>query len=313
MIPRVILVCVLLASPAFVPISAGQDFGTVPVALTDAGEKVLFEKESLYHYIRVTQTGTIRRLQFRRSGEDFDESAVDIQDRTKLPLLYYRSMLVAFAHQPNPTSVLFVGMGAGTLPMAIHHYFPAAHVDAVELDPEVVAAAKRFFGLKEDDRLKVYERDGRVQVRRFLAEKKKYDVVFLDAFRGGYIPYQLTTREFLEQVKGVLLPGGIVVSNLRPGFASYEYQRRTYDATFRNHTTYGTEGNLILISDDCVPKSDVARILANAERLQKEKQFRVDLPSVVREGATAGKYATKGPILTDDFAPTDVLRGIPRE
>jgi hypothetical protein len=47
--------------------------------------------------------------------------------------------------------------------------------------------------------------------------------------------------------------------------------------------------------------------------LQAAKQFRADLPGVVEQGATAGDYPRQGAVLTDDFAPTDVLRGIPRE
>ena len=274
-------------------------------------EQVLFEKEGLSHFVRVTQSGTVRRLQFRRAGEDFDESAIDVRDRWQFPLQYYRLMLAAFAHDTEPTSVLFIGMGGGTLPMAIHHYFPAVRVDCVEVDPDIVGVAREYFGFREDDRLKVYQRDGRMQMRLFARDKKQYDVVFLDAFSGGFIPYHLTTQEFLELVKRLLVPDGIVVSNLRPGFASYAYQRRTYDGAFRNHATYGGEGNLILISDNRTTPPTMAQRLANAERLQKEKRFTVDLPAVVRAGATGGYYDRKGPILTDDFAPTDVLREIP--
>ena len=282
-------------------------------AASGGATRVLMEKESLYHYIRVTQTGNVRRLQFRRSGDDFDESAIDISDPLELPLDYYHVMLAGFAHQPSPKSVLFIGMGGGTLPMAVHHYFTQTTIDNVELDPEVVAVAKQYFGLKEDDRLKVFAADGRVQLRRFVRQKKQYDLIFLDAFRGGYIPYHLTTREFLQDIKKVLTPEGVVVSNLRPGFESYAYQRRTFDAEFRHHATYGNSGNLILVSDNRAAPLNKQQLRANAERLQAAKRFRADLPGVVQRGATAGDYPRQGAVLTDDFAPTDVLRGIPRE
>lgn len=281
-------------------------------AASGGAPRVLLEKESLYHYIRVTQSGSVRRLQFRRAGDDFDESAVDVSDPLELPLEYYALMLAGFAHQPAPKSVLFVGMGGGTLSMIVHHHFPQTTIDNVELDPDVVAVAKQYFGLVEDERLKVYAADGRVQLRRFVRQKKQYDVIFLDAFRGGYIPYHLTTREFLQELKRVLVPEGVVVSNLRPGFESYAYQRRTFDAEFRNHATYGNSGNLILVSDNRATPPTRNQLIANAERLQADKQFRADLPGVVRRGATAGDYPRQGAVLTDDFAPTDVLRSIPR-
>jgi len=279
----------------------------------DGGSKVLLEKESLYHYLRVTERGNIRHLQFRRSGSEYEESAINVADPLEFELGYYRLMFAGFAHKPDPAAVLFIGLGGGTLPMAIRHYFPEARVDGVELDPDVALVAKRYFGLKEDDRMKVYVRDGRVQVRRFVREKRKYDMIFLDAFRGGYIPYHLTTKEFIESLKALLTPDGVVVSNLRPGFESYHYHRRTLAAVLPNQWSYGSGGNVIVVSDMRPNPPPKAALVATAERLQTEKQFTVDLPAIVEEGGMRDDYHRKGPILTDDYAPTDVLRSIPRD
>ncbi|MBN2271600.1 MAG: fused MFS/spermidine synthase [Sedimentisphaerales bacterium] len=275
--------------------------------------KVLLEKESLYHYIRVTESGGVRYMQFRRSGGEYEESAINLADPLSFEMGYYGLMMAAFAHNPDPNSVLFIGLGGGTLSMAIAHYYPDAQIDNIELDPDVAAAAKEFFGLREGPRMKVYIRDGRVQVRRFVREKRKYDIIFLDAFRGGYIPYHLTTKEFIESIRMLLSPGGIVVNNLRPGFESYHYHRRTLASVFPLQWSYGSGSNVIVISamGQTPPPKDA--LLAVAERIQKEKQFTVDLPAMIREGGMRDDYERKGPILTDDYAPTDVLRSIPRE
>ncbi len=277
------------------------------------GPKVLMEKESLYHYVRVIEEGGVRRLQFRRAGTDFEESAIDLKDPLRLRMHYYGLMLAALAHQPNPKHVLYVGLGGGTLPMALRHYYPEAVIDAVELDPEVVEAARRYFGLKEDHRMRVYVRDGRVQVRLLARQGQKYDLVFLDAFRGGYIPYHLTTKEFMESVKAVLAPDGVVASNLQPGFESYHYHRRTLAAVFRNQWSYGSWGNVIVVTDMRPSPPSKETLLANARRLQEEKKFSVDLVAIIQEGGMRDDYQRQGPILTDDYAPTDILRSIPRE
>ncbi|NUQ60932.1 MAG: fused MFS/spermidine synthase [Pirellulales bacterium] len=302
------------------PAVAQEPEETTPVGPTageargsDGTSTVLFEKETLYHYIRVTENGSIRRLQFRRSGGEYEESAINIAQPLQFELRYYRLMLAAFAHQPAPKSILLVGLGGGTLPMAIHHYFPEASIDNVELDPDVAAAAKDFFGFKEDDRMKVYVRDGRVQVRRFLRAKRKYDIIFLDAFRGGYIPYHLTTKEYAEDLKELLTADGIVVSNLQPGFESYHYHRRTLAAVFPNQWSYGTRGNVVVVSSLSPNPPGKAALLATSRRLQEEKKFTVDLPEIVEEGGMRDDYERNGPILTDDYAPTDVLRSIPRD
>jgi len=275
--------------------------------------KVLLEKESLYHYIRVIEEDGIRRLQFRRSGAEYEESAINIRQPLKFEMYYYSLMLAGFAHKPDPERILFIGLGGGTISMAIHHYFPKVHIDNVELDPDVVEVAKKYFGFKEDDRMKVYVRDGRVQVRRLLRDKAKYDIIFADAFRGGYIPYHLTTKEFMESLKALLTSDGIVVSNLRPGFESYDYHRRTFNAVFRNQYSYGSGSNVIVIVDAQEKPLTQKDLEASAQRLQKEKQFTVDLPAIIQERRMQNDYVREGPILTDDYAPTDILRSIPSD
>ncbi len=275
--------------------------------------KVLLEKESLYHYIRVVEEDGIRRLQFRRSGSEYEESVINLHQPLEFEMYYYSLMFAGFAHKPDPKRVLFIGLGGGTLSMAIHHYFPEVQIDNVELDPDVVEVAKKYFGFKEDDRMKVYVRDGRVQVRRLLRKKIKYDIIFVDAFRGGYIPYHLTTKEFMEGLKALLTSDGVVVSNLRPGFESYHYHRRTFKAVFGHQYSYGSGSNVIVIVDAREKPLTRDDLLAAARRLQEEKQFTVDLPAVIDTNGMQSDYVREGPILTDDYAPTDVLRGIPRD
>ncbi|GAB4130212.1 polyamine aminopropyltransferase [Thermopirellula anaerolimosa] len=276
-------------------------------------ERILLETESPYHYVRVVESGGIRRLQFRRSGRDFEESAINLRNPLDFPLHYYELMMAGFAHQPNPRRILFVGLGGGTLPRAIRHYYPTTQIDVIELDPVVVDAAKKFFGFVEDERTRVYVRDARVQIRRLARDGSKYDLIFLDAFRGGYIPYHLTTKEFLELVRSLLEPNGVVVSNLQPGFVSYHYQRRTMASVFANQWAYGSFGNVIVVNSMEASPPSREELLRRAEKLQAERQFNVFLPGVIERLQSELDYDQAGPILTDDFAPTDVLRSIPQE
>jgi spermidine synthase len=277
-----------------------------------AAFKVLVEKESLYHYIRVVESDGIRRLQFRRSGSEYEESAIDVRHPLRFAMDYYPRMFAAFAHQPEPKRILFLGLGGGTLSMAMRYYYPQATIDNIELDPEVLEVARKYFGFVEDGRMKAYVRDGRVQVRRLLRDKVKYDIIFADAFRGGYIPYHLTTREFMTSLKELLTPDGILVSNLQPGFESYHYHRRTFNAVFRRQCSYGSDGNVIVVVDAREKPLTPADLLAAARRLQQEKRFTFDLPSIIEERNAADDFIHEGPILTDDYAPADILRGMPR-
>lgn len=275
--------------------------------------RVLFEKESLYHYVRVVEENGIRRLQFRRSGIDFEESAINLKNPLDFPLQYYKLMMAGFLHCPNPQRILFVGLGGGTLIRAIRHYYPQTHIDVVELDPVVVEAAKTYFGFVEDAKMKVFIRDARVQMRALAKEGNRYDMIFLDAYRGGYIPYHLTTREFMELVRTLLNEDGVVVSNLQPGFASYHYQRRTIAQVFPHEWSYGRYGNVIVVASLKPTATSQSELFQRAEKLQQEKKFSFFLPEIARLATRGGDYDAKGPILTDDYAPTDVLRSIPQE
>ena len=49
--------------------------------------------------------------------------------------------------QASSCRALCIGLGGGTLPNFLSHHFPGLHVDAVELDPVVIAAATECMGL----------------------------------------------------------------------------------------------------------------------------------------------------------------------
>ncbi len=61
--------------------------------------------------------------------------------------------------------------------------------------------------------MRVIVSDGRIFVKRVAAQKPDYDLVLLDAFEADYIPEHMLTREFLEEVKSTMAPGGVIVRN----------------------------------------------------------------------------------------------------
>jgi len=273
--------------------------------------KTLYEGQSPYHYIRVEEYGSVRTLLFRRTGTDYDESNVDIAEPLRLVMYYSRLMFAGFLFVPEPKKVLVVGLGGGTLSRVIAHHFREAKVDSVEIDPDVVKVAKKYFLFEEGPNVKVFIRDGRVQIKSLVHRNAKYDIIMLDAFRGGYIPYHLTTKEFLEECRSILAPGGVVVSNLRPGFLLYEYQRRTFGKVFDSHYAFGGGSNKILVS---IPKKvnlKEEELYQRADKLQERCNFSFQMRSVVDEYDPDIDYSTDGEILVDGHAPANILRSQP--
>jgi spermidine synthase len=222
-------------------------------------------------------------------------------------------MFAGFLFVPEPKRMLMVGLGAGTCPRVMNHYFPEARFEVVDLDEDVVEVAKKYFYFRENPRLNVTVRDGRVHIKALARRKQKYDLVMLDAFRGGYLPYHLTTQEFLEECKQLLTPDGVLVSNLWPSLLLYEYERRTMGRVFAQQYGFGKAGNKIVV---CLPRRrqlSRQQLLAIARRITARRKFSFDLEDVVWQMDLRPDYKPRGPILTDDYAPANVLKSIPRE
>lgn len=153
----------------------------------------------------------LRVLEFERGGGR--HTVMKPGDPAHLELEYSRISLIALALARNPPErVLVVGLGGGSLPQFLRLAYPQTKIDVAEIDPAVVDAAERYFGLRQDDHLRVHVGDGRNFVERVAADS--YDVIFLDAFGARYVPSHLTTFEFLRDVRRVLRSDGVVVSNI---------------------------------------------------------------------------------------------------
>ena len=97
-----------------------------------------------------------------------------------------------------------LGLGGGSISTYLGRFMPETAITTVEIDPGVITAAKTYFGLRETERMRYRAGDGRVFLNR---NSELYDLILLDAYRGGYVPFHLLTREFYALVKQRLAPG----------------------------------------------------------------------------------------------------------
>jgi spermidine synthase len=108
----------------------------------------------------------------------------------------------------RPGRALLLGLGGGSL--AKQYARDGWHVDAVEIDRGISDLAREYFGLMGRD-ASLYEMDG----REFLLRKgASYDIILMDAFGSGSVPFHLMTDEAFSLVRSRLGPGGIVAVNL---------------------------------------------------------------------------------------------------
>lgn len=192
--------------------------------------RVLYEGRSAYNSLIVTQgRDGLRTLRFEPGGAR--QSVVDPRDPTHLALPYLKAALIGLALCEAPRRVLIVGLGGGTLPRFLRHYYPEALIDVVDIDPDVVRVAREYFAFREDPGLRVHVADGRSYVERV---HEPYDLVFLDAFDAHSVPTHMTTQEFLAAVRRAVREDGVVVGNLWNSAhnALYAPMVRTYRSVF---------------------------------------------------------------------------------
>lgn len=270
------------------------------VAVAPAQQEVLYEKQSPFSKIQVIQDDDgLRTLMFDEN--DVRQSVVKVGDPDHIELPYARVMPVGLALVEKPRRILIVGLGGGTIPMFLHKHYPRATIDVVDIDPVVVDVAQRFFGFRQDARLRAHVGDG----RRFIEQTRKpYDLIFLDAYGPEDIPYHLATREFLEAVRRALAPGGVVVGNLFSSYSNpfYDSMVRTYQEVFDEVYIFDVRlaGNEILIALPRRIRISSEDLSRRAAAVSKQKRFRFDMGELVTYGYNyADKQSIRGHVLTD--------------
>ena len=285
-----------------------------PASVSGEGFTVREAKETRYHRLVVADEGDSRYLRFDSSFQS--GMYIDRPFATRFEYTDYLDLGIAY--NPDARRILFVGLGGGSAPKRIWRDFPETELQAVELDPDVVAAAYRWFRLPRDGRLRVDVEDGR---RWLVRNEERWDVIVLDAFYSDAIPFHLATQEFLRLVRERLEPGGVVVTNLI-GAVTGDQSRlvrslvRTYRSVFPTVTLHpvnfpgdddpGNIRNVILVAtESALPSKEFLQ-----QRWREVRERHPRAPSLRR--AIADRWegeipVADVPLLTDDYAPTDAL------
>ena len=200
-------------------------------------QNVIYEKQSEYFDITVQDTERhFRKLIFLPNRGS--QSKINLDKPKQVILNFMRYSFIALAAQKKkPKNILFIGLGAGTMPMFLRRQYPKVNIDIIEIDKGVKPIAEKYFGFSEDENMHVITMDGRVYVNEF---HKKYDLIFVDAYNSKAIPFQLTTIEFFNGIKQNLTKEGIVICNIANfGNADYTYsQFKTINEVFKYITIF---------------------------------------------------------------------------
>ena len=266
-------------------------------------EEPLYEGESMYNYLRVTQSDSEIELSTNvLFGVQSLYSPVKRLRRSH----YYDSALAAvlMANRENGIQdILILGNGSGTYATQIDRYFDNTKITGVEIDGKITELAYDYFKFSSDHQ--VYTYDGRAYLN---ACKEKYDVIMVDAYQDITIPFQMSSLEFFTLVKDHLKEDGVMVVNLNmrsneEGNINF-YLCDTIASVFKEIRTVdinGSTNRLLYASMNEEMVNDFYNRLTNTED-EELKSFLNDNVYVRLEGYEKGNL-----ILTDDKAPVELL------
>ncbi|MDY6947541.1 MAG: fused MFS/spermidine synthase [Pseudomonadota bacterium] len=268
--------------------------------------KLLHSERSLYREVLVYETGGVRCICFTRFCRIGRQTCQEVKRPDRIVMNYPQMMLGALFVKPEPKSVLIIGLGGGTIPRALHAMVPEARIDVVEIDPAVVKVARRYFDLGDDSALNVIEADGRVQVKRALRQQQRYDIIMLDAFDHEYIPEHLLTQEFLQEVKALLAPGGVLAANTFSSSRLYDHESTTYASVFPQFFNLKRENRVIIATDAPLPSD--AQLRTNSQKFAGPfKSFGVSTDKVLDLFSRKQDWERDARVLTDQYSPANLL------
>ena len=268
--------------------------------------KLLHSERSLYREVLVYQAGDVRCICFTRFCRIGRQTCQDVKRPDRIVMNYPQMMLGSLFVNPEPKAILIVGLGGGTIPRALEEVVPDAHIDVVEIDPAVVKVARRYFDLGDSSNLNVIEADGRVQVKRALRQQRRYDIIMLDAFDHEYIPEHLLTQEFLQEVKALLTPSGVLAANTFSSSRLYDHESATYASVFPRFFNLKRENRVIIATNGPLPTD--AQLRANSERFEDAfESFGFSSTKVLGLFSRKQDWERGARVLTDQYSPANLL------
>jgi len=277
----------------------------------DSGLRLIHSERSLYRQVLVYQDADDRCLCFTRECAIGRQSCMDLRSPDRLVFEYAQMMLGALYLNPQPRSILVIGLGGGTLPTTLERLLPQADIDVVEIDPAVVRVAQQYFGFHADAHVHVIVQDGRVYVRHALRGSKRYQLIMLDAYDSQYIPEHLLTREFLSEVRSLLTPDGIVAANTFSSSRLYQNESVTYEAVFGSFYNLRSGNRVILAAKGALPSLQQAA--ANERRFRDVfRSYGFAASAVLARFSTRVDWDPHARVLTDQYSPANLLNSLGR-
>ncbi|OED17150.1 spermidine synthase [Burkholderia sp. A2] len=138
------------------------------------------------------------------------QSFMSLRDPVRLALGYTRVMMGFLLLQAEPAHICMLGLGGGSLAKYCYRHLPRTSIDAVEINPDVIALRDVFKIPADDARFRVICADGADHLER---ADVCTDVILHDAFVADGMRGRCTGGTFLDACRARLSEAGVLAIN----------------------------------------------------------------------------------------------------
>ena len=267
-----------------------------PAKDEDEDIQVRFQANSVYGKVQVVDDA-LHRVRWLMSDCSVEGAEYLNSKATLYPFL--RMIEAVRFLNPSGKRALSIGLGTGEVPKLLG----AAGIptDVVEINPNVVRAAKEFFGFEPSGKL--YIEDGRRFLKR---EDRKYDFVVHDTFTGGAVPFHLLSQQVFEDTRRILSEDGVFCLV----FVGYFGGEKALPARsiFRTISKVYPYVRVVADPDDAADPSNMI-FFASAKPLNWKPAEWTGLSKHTRERLENQQItvvASEGIVITDELNPLDL-------
>jgi spermidine synthase len=291
----------------------GTPLGTTRLLESGTRATLVDSYEGFYGNVRVIDYSQGRTRVREMTIDGLIQGGVDLGSGLPTYEYLYFMEFLPVAIRPGGQRCLVLGLGAGVLP----RWYEARSIltDVVEINPDVVTAARQYFGFSGDGT--VHLADARYHLSR---PGPSYDYLVMDVFNGDATPAHLIGLEAFQAARARLTDAGVLAINLHGALAGRSQMTasvvHTLEQVFDNVDIYPTfdpavrsSGNIALLAYDGEP----VRVGPEAlQGLPVHPLARQGVLGFARHRFTFPPSAA-GLLLTDDHNPIDLLDNWLRE
>jgi spermidine synthase len=208
--------------------------------------ELFYHTENEYGPVWVYDSKGIRCMSFLEPPSPIIQSCMSLSYPNATLFDYAQIFLSTLFLKEDPRKILIIGLGGASVPKALNLLAPNAKIHIVEINPAIPPIVEKYFGYKFDYKNRVFIEDGVSYVKN--SPSDRYDIVLIDAFTADYIPEGFLTDEFMNNVKRIMTPNGIVAMNTFVTSKKNELESKLFKNSFGKYYNLKKSNSRVMVA-----------------------------------------------------------------